>query len=197
MNLAMQAPAAEVYFDNAKVSSAINPGTWASSYSSLTPGNFAVNFKKSGADSLMATISTNTYDSAKFYSLILYNDQPSSAKAYRTIDDFSLITYDKPYIRFFHLSQNTPPVDFYLNATKLASGRGLADNIITPEFNSFTGYNIGIYSVQAKLAGTDSVVASTNNVSLQAGGAYTIFLLGLTKGTGNNVLAINFIQAQK
>jgi hypothetical protein len=198
MDLATQSPAADVFFAGTKANSAaITPGTWTSAYSSLTPGIWDVAFKKTGVDSIMAIIPATSYDSAKYYTLVMFNDQPTSMKAYRTIDDFTGLTYDKPYIRFFHLSQNTGAVDFYLNGTKLSSNRQLADNFNNPNYNSFTASTNGIYTVQAKLAGTDSVVATANNQTLLSGDGYTIFLMGLSQGTGSNALSIGVLMATK
>lgn len=198
MDMALQSPSADVYFAGSKVNSApITAGTWTSAYSSLTPGIFDVAFKKFGVDSLMASIPSQSYDSAQFSTLILYNDQPTSTKAFRTIDDFTGLTYDKPYIRFFHLSQNTPAVDFYMNGTKLSSNRQLADNLNNPNYNSFTASTNGIYTIQAKLAGTDSVVASATNQALLSGDGYTIFLTGLAHGTGSNALSLGLLMASK
>jgi hypothetical protein len=196
MDLAIQAPPADVFFSGTKAnSSQITPGTWTASYSAITPAVFDVTFKKYNVDSVMATIPAVSYDSAKFYTLVLYNDQSTSAKAFRTIDDFSGVTFDKPYIRFFHLSQNTGAVDFYMNAIKISSNRTLADNINNPADNLFTASTNGIYTIQAKLAGTDSVVATANLQSILSGDAYTIFLQGLSQGTGGNALGIGVLQA--
>lgn len=198
MNLALQSPSADVFFAGTKVNSAaITPGSWTSAYSSLTPGIWDIAFKKAGVDSLMATIPAASYDSAKFYTLIMYNDLPTSTKAYRIIDDFTNLTYDKPYVRFLHLSQNTGAVDFYLNGTKIAANRQLADNLNNPNYNSYVASTNGIYTIQAKLAGTDSVVATANNQTLLSGDGYTVFLSGLSQGTGSNALSIGLLMASK
>ena len=196
IDMALQAPPLETYFNATKVSAAIAPGSWSQAYSAVQPGSYAVVFKKATADSVVASIPTASYDSAKYYSFIIYNDQPNSAKAFTAYDDFTGITYDKPYVRFLHLSQDAGQVDFYLGATKLFNSRQLADNQNVTIYNNFTGTPPGTYTLQAKVAGTDSVIAS-NSFSFMAGNAYTIFLGGLKNGTGSNALSINVLMASK
>ncbi|HEX6429834.1 MAG TPA: DUF4397 domain-containing protein [Niastella sp.] len=196
MHLAPRAPAIEVYFDNNKASSAINSGTVASAYSALDPNMFAINFKKAGSDSVVASIGTNLYDSSKYYTLLLYNYDSTHVSAVRIEDDFSVLTNDKAYIRFFHMSPDIADVDLYFDNNLVIPGRQYADNTTSNYWNQFAAISPSSVNVYVKKAGSDSVIAqSTSSVYLNQANAYTIFLKGIKGGTGTNALTVDVLQA--
>jgi len=195
MHLAPRAPAVELYFNGTKASSAINPGIVSSSYASLDPSIFSVDFKKAGADSVVANIPTDIYDSLKFYTLLLYNIDSTHARAVKIEDDFSSLTRDQAYFRFFHMSPDIGNVDLYFENTAVSSGRQYADNVASGYYNQFNPISSNTYNIYVKKAGADSVIAQANQVFLNAGGAFTIFLKGIPGGTGNNALGVSVLQA--
>ena len=117
------------------------------------------------------------------------------SRAARISDEFPIVQNNKTYIRFFQLSPDVPGVDLTFENTKVYSGRTPADNISNPSYNQFEAYQPGIYSIKAKLAGTDSIIANTNYSDLLAGGIYTIFLKGVKGGTGNSAFSVEVLRA--
>lgn len=197
MHLAPRAPSVEVYFNSTKASSAISPGVVSNTYSAIDPSAFAVNFKKAGSDSLVASIPTDIYDSLRFYTLLLYNIDSTHVNAVKIQDDFSVLTMDKAYFRFFHMSPDVGNVDVYFDNNQILSGRSYADNTLSDYYNQFTPITANSYNIYVKKAGTDSVIAQANSVPLGASGAYTIFLKGITNGTGLNQIGVNVLQASE
>lgn len=197
MHLAPTAPSLDVFFNDTKVSNAaFAPGTVTTGYNAVEKGAFAVIFKKAGSDSIVASISPAQYDSLNYYTLLIYNQQAGgAASATRIRDDFSTLTNDKSYYRFFHASPNTGAVDLYIDNIKIQNNRMLADNTGYDALNKFSATTSGSHDIQVKLAGTETVIATLTYTDLQPGNAYTFYLKGLEGGTGANQLSIGLLRA--
>lgn len=199
MHMAPNAPALDVYFNETKVSNAPLPVlNTTNRYNEVDKGNFAIKFKKAASDSLVAEIASSLYDTLEFHTLLIYNLIANGpAKAIRIKDDFSnvLANLTKPYYRFFHTSPNTGPVDLYINDVKVESGRFFVDNASHDPFNKFTATTSDYFKIEAKPAGSNTAIATMNNVYMQNGNAYTIYLKGLDGGTGNNQLSLGVLMA--
>ena len=197
LHLAPTAPSLEVFFDNKQVSiNPFTPGSVSGAYNPVDRGNFAIVFKKAGADSIVANVPSALYDSLHYYTILVYNLQVNGpAQAFRIEDDFRNITLSKSFYRFIHASPNTGAVDLYISNAKNQTGRLLADNTGNTSFNNFLEMTPGFHNLQVKLAGTDSTIASQNNVELLSGAAYTIYLKGLTNGSGTSQLSLNVLRA--
>ena len=197
MHMAPYAPAMDIYLNGSLSSAAggIVPGAYSQQYSSVKPGVYDIQFKKTGTDSLLAEIPSSSYDTSGFYTLILYNTSVSSpAQAVKIQDDFSAISAVSANYRFFNMSPDEPRVDLYFNSTAVQSNRTTADNVVNTSYNSFQAATPAPYNLQVMVAGTDSVIAYLNNVNLQAGGVYTLFLSGVKSG-GSNTHQINVLPA--
>jgi len=199
MHLAPTAPSLDVFFNDQKVSNTpFVPGNVTVAYNAIDKGAFSIKFKKVASDSLVAEVPVVQYDSLSFYTLFIYNLQANGpAKAVRIKDDFSTMLADKPYYRFFHASPNTGAVDLYIDNVKMESGRLHADNTTSDALNKFlatTTTSIS-HTVQVRLAGTQTVIASLNNVELQARSAYTFYLRGLDGGSGTSELSLGLLRA--
>lgn len=199
MHLAQTAPSVDVYFDNDKVSNTpFAPRNVTSAYNAVDKGAFSIKFKKANSDSLVAQVPVAEYDSSKYYTIFIYNLQANGpANAVRIKDDFTdlLANMTKPYYRFFHGSPDTGPVDFYIDNVKVESGRTNADNSQQEILNKFLVTTTGFHSLQAKLAGTDTLVATLNGVDLVAGNAYTFYLMGLSGSSGLDQASIGVLRA--
>ena len=197
LHLATTAPSLEVFFDNTKVSSnPFTPGSVSGAYNPVDRGSFSVIFKKTGSDSVVASVPAAMYDSLHYYTIFVYNAQANGpAQAFRTEDDFRNVTLGKSFYRFIHASPNTSAVDLYMDNAKIQTSRNPADNTAQTSFNDFLETTTGYHSFQVKLAGTDSTIATQNNVELLSGAAYTFYLRGLSNGSGNNQLSLNILRA--
>ncbi len=80
----------------------------------------------------------------------------------------------KAYVKFVHLSPNAPSVDITLpNGTKLFSD---------VEFREITNYIVvdpGLYTLQARVAGTSQVALNVPNVRIKPNRFYTVYAVGL------------------
>lgn len=196
MHLAPTAPALDVYFNDNRVSNnAFTPGAVTSGYNGVDHGFFTVKFKKAGADSLVTEIPQALYDSMSFYTLMIYNEQVDGpAKVLRIRDDFAGLASTKPYYRFFHASPNIAEVDLYIDNVLIESDRSHADNTGFELYNKFSEIASGSHTLEVRLAGTGTVVATTN-IELIQGNAYTFYLKGLEGGTGNNQVTLSVLRA--
>ncbi|HKO81277.1 MAG TPA: DUF4397 domain-containing protein [Chitinophagaceae bacterium] len=197
MHLAPTAPSLDVFFNDTKVSSTpFAPGNVTVAYNAIDKGAFPITFKKASSDSIVASITFAQYDSLNFYTLFIYNQQANGpVGAVRIRDDFSKLTQNKTFYRFFHASPNTDAVDLYMDNVKIESGRVHADNTSSGLYNEFTGVSSGFHNLQVKLAGTDTVIANLDNADLLAGNAYTFYLRGLAGGSGSSQLSLGLLRA--
>ena len=198
LHLAPWSPAVDVYFDNSKATtSAISFGMVSPNYSSLEPSAFGISFKKASGDSVVASLSTAVYDSLKYYTLLLYNLDSTHVAAARIQDDYSILTTDKSYYRFFHMSPDLGDVDVYFDNTLVQSNRSYADNIFSSSFyNEYTAATPNTISVTIKKAGTDIVVATgSSSVYFTPGDAFTLYLKGVNGGTGSLKPTVEYLIA--
>ena len=197
MHLAPTAPSLDIFFNDTKVSTnAFTPGSVSSAYNPVERGDFSIKLQKAGSDSMVATIPLERYDSLHFYTILVFNLQANGpAQAVRVEDNFGNLTSGKAYYRFFHASPNVDAVDIYMDNAKILNGRTLADNAIQEALNHFSEVTQGSHIFQVKLAGTDSVLATRNNVELAAGNAYTLYLRGLGGGADNTELSLGLLRA--
>lgn len=197
MHLAPTAPSLDVFFNDKKVSNnPFTPGNVTVAYNAIDKGAFSIKFKKAASDSIVAELPLAQYDSLNYYTLFIYNLQANGpAEATRIKDDFSDLTPAKPFYRFFHGSPNTDAIDLYMDNAKIESSRMLADNTGYDPLNKFLATTSGYHTVQVKLAGTETVIATLNQFELLAGNAYTFYLRGLDGGTGASELSLGLLRA--
>jgi hypothetical protein len=195
LHLAPWAPAVEVYFNDKQASSAIAAGTVASSYSALDPGVYTIGFKKAGSDSVVASLSTSLYDTSQYSTLLLYNIDSTHVGAAKIADDYSVLSNDRSYIRFFHLAPEIDDVDLYVDGALVSSGRSYVDNVSIGYYNQFSAITPGTVNLVVKKSGADSVIANLGSVPLSQGNAFTIYLRGKKSGTGLNAIGIDYLQS--
>lgn len=198
MNLAYYSPSTEIYLNGTKLTVPVSAGSYSSSYFRVTPGTYDTQFKVAGSDSLLFDIPASPYDSAGFYTLILYNNTTGGpSKAVKITDDFSQVAASNANYRFLNMCPDAPVVDLYFNTTAVQTYRSVADNVGNQVYNIFRPTAPGTFTVQAKKAGTDSVVATLNNFTLSPQTVYTIFLSGKPGSTSNpsSLISLNVVRA--
>ena len=201
INAAPYGPSADIYLNGTVVSSSggIAPGNYSHAYATFAPGNYDVQFDKTGTDSVLYDVPSSAYDTSGFYTLILYNASPGGAgviDATKITDNFSSTSQTTANYRFFNLSPDVPSCDLYLNGTLAQIQRAPADNVSNLLFDEFQTLSPNSYTIVAKVSGGDSVLATTSTgVDLSTGNVFTIFLSGTNTAAGGNHLAINIMQA--
>ncbi len=88
------------------------------------------------------------------------------------------------YVRFAHLSPNTPNVDIVL-----PDGTVLFSNIGYNGRTSYAAISPGTYTLSVNLAGTDQTIMTLPNVALAPGVAYTAYAMGV-QGSSSNPLRV-------
>lgn len=196
MHLAPNAPATEMYINNYRETNVLEPGTSFDYYVGFVPGSLEMKFKKASSDSVMAVVPASHYDSLKFYTIILYNDpaNPGKVKAVKVNDDFSALKSDKATYRFFNMNPDLPAVNFYIGNELVSPNRTNADISSNGQLTGFQSFAPGDYTLKAKLAGNDSLIAQAS-VKFTARNAYTIFLQGVSNGTGAKALKLVSLRA--
>jgi hypothetical protein len=198
INAAPYGPSIDLYLNDtlASPSGGIPPGQFSTQYGNVRPGNYDVQFKADGTSNLLYDIPASAFDTNNFYTLITYNSAPGggSVQAIKIHDDFSSIMGGNAYYRFFNLSPDAPAVDLYFNGYLTQPRRAPADNVSNSSFNEFTSIPPAIYNMQVMKAGTDTVLASANSISLGNGDVYTIFLGGRYHQSSDS-LGISILQA--
>lgn len=201
INAAYYGPAADMYMNGTLVtnSGGISPGTYSEQYATFAPASYDISFDKTGTDSVLYDIPSSLYDTTDFYTLILYNAGPGGTgviDGVKITDNFSTTSESSANYRFFNLSPDVPACDLYLNGTLIQSQRAPADNVTNTLWDQFQTLSPATYIITVKVAGTDSVLAtSASGVVLSTGNVYTIFLGGTNTAAGGNHLVINTMQA--
>ncbi|HEU4555384.1 MAG TPA: DUF4397 domain-containing protein [Chitinophaga sp.] len=150
-------------------------------------------FKKNGSDSTLAE-DTNLYDSLQSYTLILHGDSITGAEVAAIHDDYSSTSTSKVNYRFYNLSTSAGPVDMYINDSKLSGNVYYAGQAGFPGvFNTTDATGSGNVSIKIKAAGKDSLIAQKDNVPLNVGYPYTIYLKGDKNGADDRKLAVGII----
>ncbi len=189
-----------VYFNDQKANDNAWPAGGVSQfYSGITKGNYRIDFKKAGGDSLVTSVPPNFYDSLHFYSIMLYNTGTTSnaVGSFLVEDDFSDLTLDKAFYRFWHASPAVNalgPVDVYIDNVKVQSNRQLADNQYSDYYNTFQLGTVGSHVVEVK-KGDSSIFKTKSDIVFQQGNAYTLYLAGSPDGQGPDALNIGFLRA--
>jgi hypothetical protein len=180
-------PALDVYFNNNKVN--WNPVTYGNglSYVQAYSGLRTFNFYTYGEGGLLFT-DTATLKVNNAYSLFLTG---TTAKTDLVIlnDNINQPATNSAGIRFVNLSPDAPAADLVLDSVRAT---GIAYKGAS-QFVSIPGGKF--YNLQVKQTGTNTVLATLNNVSLNANNVYTIMLTGLVSGTtsNNSELAVTYV----
>ncbi len=181
-------PALDVYFNANRVT--WNPVIYGTgiSYVRAYTGLRTFNFYTYGATSLQFT-DTATLKANNVYSMFLTGTS--------TKTDFVIVTDNinqppatKASIRFVDLSPDAPAVDLVLADTIRVANTAYKG---ASQFIPIPGDKL--YNIQVRQAGTNTVLATLNNISLSTNHVYTIMLTGLASGTSsnNNQLAIYYV----
>lgn len=105
--------------------------------------------------------------------------EPSAISLF-PIEDTPLtpIVPGKASVRFVHLSPDAPSVDITLpNGTKLFS------NIAYKGVTKYIPVSAGKYTIQARVAGTDKIVLTVPNISVNPNKFYTVYAVGFASKT--------------
>jgi len=182
----------DLYDNNSKLNSSALTYDFAAPYHA-DGGLHEFVFKKNGSDSVLAE-NTNLFDSLQIYTMVLYGDSATGAVLKPVHDDYTATSTTKVNYRFYNLSSTAGPVDMYINDSKLSSNVYYAgQGGLSSAFTTTDATGSGSVSIKIKAAGKDSVIAQKDNVPLQVGYPYTIYLKGVSGGADDRKLSVGII----
>ena len=157
-------------------------------YLSVPTENKVFTFKENPSAATLCSSSTFNLLENKKYTIFI-TDYASQAKILQQEDNSPAPASGKTNFRMMHLSPNTAAVDFIFRSG--ADSIAISNKTFrqTPDLLAIDGKT---YDIRAKLTGTQTVVAQINNVSLNSGKVYTLFLKGLSGTSGATAPAIQF-----
>ncbi|MBV8252521.1 MAG: DUF4397 domain-containing protein [Chitinophaga sp.] len=148
-----------------------------------------------GTSDSVLTSSSAQLDSLKYYSLFIYGIKPIRSAIVST--DLSNYSATAVNFRFYNMSENAGPVDIFLGSNKVASNVNFVGDSFDPSLQLLTNL-VNVTSITVKKAGSDSVLATNNSLSvgsMTTGAVYTGYLTGNANSTGNDKLSTNVIYA--
>lgn len=180
------APGVDLLVDNAKVNSAAL--TFPNNTGYLTVPAGARNFKVNVAGTATTVIDANATLTANANYTIIAADVVANIGPLVLEDNLAAPAAGKAHVRFIHLSPDAPAVDI-----AVTGGPVLFPNAAFKDATAFTPVDAGTYSLEARLAGTQTAALTVPGVMLEAGKIYTVFARGLLAGTGEAALNASII----
>lgn len=170
-HLSPDAPNVDVWVDGARVLQDVPFETF-SAYLEVPSGDRRVQVTPTGASSPMVIDATLSLTAGTYYT-VAATGLLSSIGAAVLVDDPET-TQNGAKIRFVHAGPDAPNVDI-----TLPDGTILFADVAFNEAEGFLTTPGGSYDLQVRVAGTDNVVLSFDNVTLEDGTIYSVFATGL------------------
>jgi len=177
----------DIFFNSKKANtSPFAFGAWAAD--KFAPANIKIDFTKTGTDSLLTSVTAN-FDTLQYHTILLWGTSP--VRSYNIREDFSSISREKANVRFFNfVEDNTAPVDFFFNTTKVSAGRYFEDFLGNTSFQAVDPSTVTI--VVKDQAGTE--LATLPDVTLSPYNAYSISFMGIKGQTGDKKPVIKVLR---
>ena len=169
----------ELFLDDAKVNAEAVAYTRRSPYVKVNSGNRKAEFKSSGSTTVNASANVDL-KAGKHYT-IYYTGGASASASYMTEDDMTAPADGKAKVRFVHLSSAaTSIIDLAIQG-----GQNLVNGLAYKTASAFNEINAGS-KFNLLNGGSANVALALNDVTLQAGKIYTIYI------TGSTALSVNY-----
>lgn len=176
----------DIYFNTKKANT--TPFNFAAyGVNQFDPAVYTIDFKKTGGDSLLASVNAN-FDTMDYHTIVIYGSSP--IRTYNISEDFTGISQTKANIRFLNMVEGNDPVDFFINTTKVASNNYFQDFLGSREFQTVDPATVTITVKDA--AGTELATLPDN--TLQAFNAYSIAFIGVKGNTGDRKPVIKILR---
>ena len=169
-------PNLDIYIDGKKAVSNLIYGSLAG-YAALQSGLHKIDAHLAGqtTNPILSTTATLTGDN--FITMSIAGVLPNlQYRIYK--DKAESIPANESYIRFVHLSSNTPAVDIVVEA-----GETLFNSITFGRTEQYKKVNPGIYKLQVRASGTPNVVLALPQLTFEGGKAYTLYAMGVMGGS--------------
>ncbi|MCX8132076.1 MAG: DUF4397 domain-containing protein [Clostridia bacterium] len=104
--------------------------------------------------------------------------RPAELSLFPINEPFVPTTQGKAYVRFVHLSPDTPSVDI-----TLPNGTILFSNVAYKGITEYIPVDPGTYILEARPTSTEVIALYVPNITLRADRFYTVYAVGLSGGT--------------
>lgn len=160
-------------------------------YATLPPATYNVKVVPAGATTPVVIEADLTLEAGKEYTVIA-KDLLASIGALVLVDNNSAPAPGNAHVRFVHLSPDAPAVDIAV----AGGGPVIFGNVSFGEesvgvVGAYTPVPAGVYDLEVRLAGTDTVVLPLPGIALTDGRVYTAYAFGLvgdgTLGAGLSI----------
>lgn len=179
------APAVDVLVDGTVVRTGLAyPGN--TSYITMNAGTHNLELNLTGTTTTAVDVNVPVTAGAS-YTLFAGNEVGSIEPVVFT-DTLTATATGKARVRFIHLAPDAPAVDL-----AVMSGNVMFANRAFKQASAFTEVNGGTYDLEARIAGSGTVVVPMPDVTFVAGKVYTLFTRGLTAGVGAQALGYQMI----
>ena len=183
------APAVDVYLDDAKVDALTNvPFGTISGYLDIPSGDHNIKVYATGTTTGAVIDANVTVASGSRYTIAATN--ALAAIEAQVIEDEPTPSCDAAGVRVIHLSADAPAVDV------ATAGAAPADAVVKGlEYPNATGYlelPAGSYDLEVRLAGTTTVALALPGVAVEACNSYSVFAVGSAAdpAVGGNALQV-------
>lgn len=166
------APAVDVYA-NGKLIARNLPYKRFTEYLEVPSGNYNVKVFPTGK-TINPVINTNLTVEPETIYTIAAADILANIKLISYVDPIIPKVANKAYVRFCHLSPNTPKVDI-----TLPDGKVLFNEVGFEDMTNYIAIDPGVYTLQARPAGTDKVALTIPNIKFNQNRFYTVYAVGL------------------
>lgn len=146
-------------------------------YLNIPPGNYKIEVFPTGQRTEPVVYTNLTIPFRTVY-IIAATGNLSDLALYPIPEEYDYLANGRnAYIRFVHLSPGVPPVNI-----TLPNGNKLFEDV---EYEEYTGYirvNPGVYTLQVQPTGSDQVVLTVPDLTIEPGEIYSVYALGLVSG---------------
>ncbi|MDP4143703.1 MAG: DUF4397 domain-containing protein [Bacillota bacterium] len=170
------APAVDIYANGRIIARNVHYKEF-TNYLALIPGNYRITVYVSGT-STNPVINTNVTIPEKMIFTVAAIGTSPNLSLLPIAEPVLPIRPGKAYVRFAHLSPNTPAVDI-----TLPNGDKIFKNVSYKEVTDYLPVNGGSYILQARIANTDNIVLHAGRINLRPGRFYTVYAVGLNNDT--------------
>lgn len=166
------APAVDVIVNNIRSFRSI-PFKGITRYASFIPGRATAQVVPAGATQPVVIDAAFDLQAGVDYTIIATGRLAAIAPLV-LIDDNTLPGGNRAHVRFVHASPNAPAVDIAVKG-----GPVLFQNIAFRQVGTYTPIPAGVYDLEVRVAGTNTVALELPQVRLSAGTVSTVYAVGL------------------
>ncbi len=180
------APAVDLYAGDKRVKDEVGLGEM-TGYQKVRPGLTEVKVKATKGDTTLVPAQVNLRSDTSYSMFVV--DSASNASLLVVQDNLRRPPAGKALARFVNLSPDSP-------ALTVATERGklLFRDKEFRQYTDFEPLEPGTYSLQLRLAGTDSVMVKVAETTIEANKIYTIIARGFLKGRGERALMLEMME---